>query len=134
MLAGSLGVVLDFLHVFGGNILFSILKSVGTSASKSTANVSSKEDVTAKVADKQKQDVTSATAKKKTNVISLFDDDEEDGGQNDDDIFAGLSSAKIKYVELIHCVESVQIRSFSGPYFPVFIPNTGKHGPEKLHI
>ena len=81
----------------GGNIVFSILKSIDTSASKSTANMSSKEDVTAKVVDKQKQDVTSATAKKKTNVISLFDDD-EDGGQDDDDIFAGLSSAKIKYV------------------------------------
>ena len=30
-----------------------------------------------------------------------------------------------------HCVESVQIRSFSGPYFPVFGLNTGKYGPEK---
>ena len=29
------------------------------------------------------------------------------------------------------CVKSVQIRSFSGPYFPVFSPNTGKRGPEK---
>ena len=43
------------------------------------------------------------------------------------------------------CVKSVQIRSFSGPYFPVFglnteiygyeisvfSPNTGKYGPEK---
>ena len=25
---------------------------------------------------------------------------------------------------MVHCVESIQIRSFSGPYFPVF-------GPEK---
>ena len=25
----------------------------------------------------------------------------------------------------------VQIRSFSGPYFPVFALNMGKHGPEK---
>ena len=32
---------------------------------------------------------------------------------------------------LIHCVKSVQIRSFFGPYFLVFSPNTGKYGPEK---
>ena len=47
----------------------------------------------------------------------------------------------------IHCVKSVQIRIFSGPYFPafglnterygdtpylsVFSPNAGKYGPEK---
>ena len=30
-----------------------------------------------------------------------------------------------------HCVKSVQIESFSGLYFPVFSPNTGKQGPEK---
>ena len=30
-----------------------------------------------------------------------------------------------------HCVKSVRIRSFSGPYFPVFTPNAGKYGPEK---
>ena len=29
------------------------------------------------------------------------------------------------------CVKSVQIRSFSGPYFPVFSPNTGKYRLEK---
>ena len=28
-------------------------------------------------------------------------------------------------------MKSVQIRSFSGHYFPVFSPNTGKYGPEK---
>ena len=43
-----------------------------------------------------------------------------------------------------HCVKSVRIRSFSGPYFPafglntpylsVFSPNTGKYRPEKLRI
>ena len=39
--------------------------------------------------------------------------------------------------ELCHCYpklrlrESVQIRVFPGPYFPVFSPNTGKKGPEK---
>ena len=30
-----------------------------------------------------------------------------------------------------HCMKSVQIRSFSGPYFPVFSPDTGKYGLEK---
>ena len=29
------------------------------------------------------------------------------------------------------CVKSVQIRSFSDPYFAVFGPNTGKYGTEK---
>ena len=33
-------------------------------------------------------------------------------------------------LELQHCAEGVQIRSFSGPYFPLFSPNTGKYGPE----
>ena len=40
----------------------------------------------------------------------------------------------------VHCVKSVRIRSYSGPYFSafglnakrysVFSPNTGKYGPE----
>ena len=30
-----------------------------------------------------------------------------------------------------HSVKSVRIRSFSGPYFPVFSPNAGKYGLEK---
>ena len=30
----------------------------------------------------------------------------------------------------IHCVKSVRICSYSGPYFPVFSLNTGKYGPE----
>ena len=29
-----------------------------------------------------------------------------------------------------HCVKSVKIRSYSGPYFPAFSPNVGKYGPE----
>ena len=29
------------------------------------------------------------------------------------------------------CVKIVQIRSFSGPCFPVFNPNTGIYGPKK---
>ena len=33
-----------------------------------------------------------------------------------------------------HCVESVRIRSFFGPYFPAFSPNVGKYGPEKLRM
>ena len=32
---------------------------------------------------------------------------------------------------LEHCVESVQIRSFSSSYFPVFSPNTGNYIPKK---
>ena len=31
----------------------------------------------------------------------------------------------------IHCVKSVQIRSLSGPHFPVFGLNTEIYGPEK---
>ena len=48
----------------------------------------------------------------------------------------------------MHCLKSVRIQSFSGPYFPafglnteratpyffVFSPNAGKYGPEKLRI
>ena len=34
-------------------------------------------------------------------------------------------------LKLIHCVKSVQIRIFSGPYFPAFGLNRGKYGPEK---
>ena len=30
-----------------------------------------------------------------------------------------------------HCLKSVQIRSFFGPYFHVFSPNIGKYSPEK---
>ena len=46
-----------------------------------------------------------------------------------------------------HCVKSDRIRKFSGPYFPafglntegyfispLFSPNAGKYGPEKLQI
>ena len=31
-------------------------------------------------------------------------------------------------------MKSVRIRSYSGPHFPVFRPNAGKCGPEKLRI
>ena len=40
----------------------------------------------------------------------------------------------IKLSNISHCVRSVQTRSFSGPYFPVFSPNMGKYGPEKHRI
>ena len=47
-----------------------------------------------------------------------------------------------------YCVESVRVRSYSGPYFPafglnkdritpylsLFSPNAGKYGPEQLRI
>ena len=46
--------------------------------------------------------------------------------------------------EHFHCVKSLHIRSFSGPYFPAFglnteylsafSPNAGKYGQEKLRI
>ena len=29
-----------------------------------------------------------------------------------------------------HCIKIVHIRSYSGPYFPAFSPNTGKYEPE----
>ena len=28
------------------------------------------------------------------------------------------------------CLKSVRIRSYSGPYIPVFSPNAGKYGPK----
>ena len=40
----------------------------------------------------------------------------------------------MEYFNYWHCVKSVRIRSFSGPCFPVFSPNTGKYGLEKLRI
>ena len=30
----------------------------------------------------------------------------------------------------LHYVKGVRIRSYSGPYFPVFSPNAGKYEPE----
>ena len=33
-----------------------------------------------------------------------------------------------------HCVKSIRIRSFSGPYFLVFSPNARKYGTKKLRI
>ena len=33
-----------------------------------------------------------------------------------------------------HCVESVRIRSYSGPYFRVFSPNAGKYGPKIVKL
>ena len=43
---------------------------------------------------------------------------------------------KQNFGDSVQCVKSVLIRSlFSGPYFPVFSPNTGKYGPAKtLHL
>ena len=49
------------------------------------------------------------------------------------------SQKKLFKCHMDHCVKSAQIRSFSGPYFPVFLvrilsvfsPNAGKYGPEK---
>ena len=45
---------------------------------------------------------------------------------------------KKRFLDMIstdqYCFKSVRIRSFSGPYFPVFSPNAGKYGPKKLRI
>ena len=38
------------------------------------------------------------------------------------------------WTKISHCVKSVRVRSFSGPYFSAFNPNTGKYGPEKLQV
>ena len=49
-------------------------------------------------------------------------------------INSSLKNLNKRYYLHKHCVKSVQIRRFSGPYFLVFSPNTGKYGSEKLHI
>ena len=43
-------------------------------------------------------------------------------------------SCKLKVEWGMHCVKSVQIRNFSGPYFPVFSPNTRKYRPDKASV
>ena len=40
----------------------------------------------------------------------------------------------IKFFKIFHCVKSARNCKFSGPYFPVFSPNAGKYGSEKLWI
>ena len=45
-----------------------------------------------------------------------------------------VSEVVVSTLPNTHCVKSVEIRSFSSPYFPVFSPNTGKYRREKLHI
>ena len=37
----------------------------------------------------------------------------------------------IRLVFAKHCAKNVQMRSISGPYFPIFSTNTGKYEPEK---
>ena len=37
-------------------------------------------------------------------------------------------------LNVMHCIESVCIRSYSGPHFPTFGLNTGKCIPEYLRI
>ena len=44
--------------------------------------------------------------------------------------FSNMSSYR-DYCVGYHCVKSVQYGVFSGPYFPAFGLNTGKHGPKK---
>ena len=38
---------------------------------------------------------------------------------------------RLRWISFAVTLKSVQIRSFFGPYFPVFTPNSGKCGPEK---
>ena len=46
-------------------------------------------------------------------------------------ICSHIQSANIStYFDNFHCVNSVRIWSYSGPYFPVFSSNGGKCGPE----
>ena len=40
------------------------------------------------------------------------------------------SSKNEDQLQYTHCVKSVRIRSYSGPYFPAFSPNEGKYGLE----
>ena len=44
--------------------------------------------------------------------------------------YSGVSAKVFKD----HCVKSAKYGVFSGPYFPVFSPNAGKYGPEKIRI
>ena len=45
-----------------------------------------------------------------------------------------VSEVVVSTLPNTHCVKSVEIRSFSSSYFPVFSPNTGKYRREKLLI
>ena len=45
-----------------------------------------------------------------------------------------ISSISIPKYASKYCTKSIQMQSFSGPYFPAFELNSGKYGPEKLHI
>ena len=42
-----------------------------------------------------------------------------------------VSQSLCPYYKMLHCVKVSKYEVFSGPYFPVFSPNTGKSGPEK---
>ena len=58
---------------------------------------------------------------------------------SDKNLYGSISDGKITSAFLLtedisdnNCVKTVRIWSYSGPYFPVFSPNAGKYGPEKL--
>ena len=55
---------------------------------------------------------------------------------NQGNLISGIERApfKLLFLKANHCAKSVPIRTFFGPYFPVFSPITGKYGPEKLRI
>ena len=41
----------------------------------------------------------------------------------------------IYYLSIVHCVKKVsKYKVFSGPYFPVFSPNTGKYRAQVAHV
>ena len=48
--------------------------------------------------------------------------------QKNNSKFKFSSNIIAKYIGNIHCMKSVGIRSFSGPYFPAFGLNTGRYG------
>ena len=49
-------------------------------------------------------------------------------------VVSKFSTNSFQFSAAFDCVKSVQIRSFSGPYFSVFSPNTGKYGPKKTSV
>ena len=44
-------------------------------------------------------------------------------------ITAGKRESLKVHCHVFHCIKRVQMRIFSGSYFPVFSPNTGMYGP-----
>ena len=73
----------------------------------------------------------------KTDITKLLNVDAYDA----DSYYSSLYYPHLKWIIDSHCVRSVRIRCYSGPYFPtfglyterylsVFSPNAGTYGPE----